>query len=60
MTGGGESYGSLYSGFRFDNHFCRRRWASRCLAFFLTLGFETDLRLRASFWQLSVLFQRCY
>jgi hypothetical protein len=29
-----------YSGLRFDNHFWRRRCASRCLAFFLTLGFS--------------------
>jgi hypothetical protein len=29
-----------YSGLRFANHFCRRRCASRSLAFFLTLGFS--------------------
>ena len=40
MKGVKNPNGSLYSGFRFDNHFCRRRWASRCLAFFLTLGFS--------------------
>jgi len=29
-----------YSGRRFDNHFWRRRWASRCFAFLRTLGFS--------------------